>query len=99
FINLKELHTYANEDLWQEYSDIGIKPWSEKNLRKMATEAGIKDFYDKHYDWSSSYVHGNWGAVRDTVFTVCLNPLHRFHRIPFIPKLDMPSVLTDTAKI
>jgi hypothetical protein len=65
----------------------------------MATEAGIKDFYDKHYDWSSSYVHGNWGAVRDTVFTVCLNPLHRFHRIPFIPKLDMPSVLTDTAKI
>ncbi len=99
FISLKDLHTYSNEDLWQEYSNIRIKPWSEKNLRKMSEEAGVKDFYDKYYDWSSGYVHGNWGAVRDTVFTVCLNPLHRFHRIPFTPRMDMPSVLEDCAKI
>lgn len=99
FINLNDLHTYANEDLWQEYSDINLKPWSEKNLRAMATEAGIKDFYDKYYDWASAYVHGNWGAIRDTVFTVCLNPLHRFHRIPFIPRLSLQSALPDAAKI
>lgn len=99
FIDLNDLQRYANEDLWQEFSDINIKPWAEKNLRKMAEESGIKDFYDKHYDWSSSYIHGNWGAIRDTVFTVCLNPLHRYHRIPFLPRIDLPSVQPDAAKI
>ncbi len=99
FINLQDLHTYSNEDMWQEFSDIGISTWTDKNLRKMAEDAGIKDFYDKYYDWSSGYVHGNWSAIRDTIFTICLNPLHRYHRIPFVPKFDMPSVLPDIAKI
>lgn len=99
FVNLNDLQLYANEDLWQEYSNISIKPWSEKNLRKMSEECGVKDFYDKYYDWASGYIHGNWGAIRDTVFTVCLNPLHRYHRIPLFPKLDMPSVQPDAAKI
>ncbi len=99
FVNLNDLFDYANEDLWQEFGDINIKPWSEKNLRKMAQESGVKEFYDKYYDWASGYVHGNWAAIRDSVFTVCLNPLHRYHRIPLIPKLDMPSVQMDAAKI
>jgi hypothetical protein len=45
------------------------------------------------------YVHGNWSAIRDTIFTTCLNPLHRFHRIPFVPRLDMPDVIPDIAKM
>jgi hypothetical protein len=98
FINLQDLHNYANEDMWQEFGDINIKSWTDKNLRQMAQQAGIKDFYDKHYDWSSGYVHGNWSAIRDTIFTTCLNPLHRFHRIPFVPRLDMPDVIPDIAK-
>ncbi len=99
FISLEDLHKYINEDMWQEYSDIEIKSWAGQNLRQMAQDAGIKDFYDKYYDLSSSYVHGNWGAIRDTVFTNCLNPLHRFHLIPHIPRIDMPSVLPDIVKI
>lgn len=98
FINLHDLHNYANEDMWQEFGDIDIKSWTDKNLRQMSQEAGIKDFYDKHYDWSSGYVHGNWSAIRDAIFTTCLNPLHRFHRIPFVPRLDMPDVIPDIAK-
>jgi hypothetical protein len=37
--------------------------------------------------------------VRDTVFTLCLNPLHRMHRIPFVPRLDMPSTIADACKL
>jgi hypothetical protein len=99
FINLQDLYTYSNEDMWQEFSDIGITTWTDKNLRRMAEEVGIKDIYDNYYDWSSGYVHGNWSAIRDTIFTICLNPLHRYHRIPFLPKFDMPSVLPDIVKI
>ena len=93
FISLDDLQRYANEDMWQEFTTISLKSWAERNVRKMAEEAGVKDTYDRYYDWSSGYVHGHWGAVRDSVFTVCLNPLHRYHRIPFVPRLDMPSVL------
>ncbi|MGI0813492.1 hypothetical protein ACRCPG_33505, partial [Pseudomonas aeruginosa] len=34
------------------------------------------------YGWASGFVHGQWGAMRDSNFTHCLNPLHRFHRVP-----------------
>jgi hypothetical protein len=99
FISLDDLHRYVNEDMWQEFMTISLKSWAERNLRKMAEEAGVKGTYDKYYDWSSGYVHGHWGAVRDSVFTVCVNPLHRYHRIPFVPRLDMPSVLPDSARM
>lgn len=99
FISLEDLERYASEDIWQEFININLKSWAEKNLRAMADEAGVKGFYDKYYDWSSGFVHGHWGAVRDTNFIVCLNPLHRHHRVLFIPRLDMPSVLPDAVKI
>jgi Family of unknown function (DUF5677) len=78
FISLDDLQRYANENIWQEFTAINLKSWAERNVRKMAEEAGVKGTYDKYYDWSSGYVHGHWGAVRDSVFTVCLNPLHRY---------------------
>lgn len=90
---------YAGEDIWQEFQDIDLKSWSNRNLRSMAEEAGVKGIYDKYYDWSSGYVHGNWASIRDTIFTTCANPLHRFHRIPFIPRIDMPTALPDAAKL
>ena len=99
FLDLRDLQSYINEDSYHEFADIKLQSWSDRNVRDMATEAGVKDFYDKYYDWSSGYVHGHWGAIRDTVFTICVNPLHRFHKIPFIMRLDMPSVLTDMGKI
>lgn len=99
FIDLEELHSYANEDYWQEFMDIELGAWSNKNLRTISQECGTKDVYDKYYDWSSAYAHSNWTAARDTVMTTCLNPLHRFHRIPWPPRLDMPTVLIDGSKL
>lgn len=99
FININDLEQYINEDMWQEHVNINLKSWSDRSLRKIAEEGGTKDLYDKYFDWASGFVHAHWGAVRDTVFATCLNPLHRYHRIPFAPRLDMPSVLPDAAKI
>jgi hypothetical protein len=65
----------------------------------MSEEAGVKPVYDKYYVWPSGYVHGHWGAVRDTVFDLCLNPLHRYHRIPSPPRRDMGSVAGDAIKL
>jgi Family of unknown function (DUF5677) len=98
FINLKELENLANEDMWLEFQNISLGSWANSDLRKMATEAGCKDVYDKFYGWSSSFAHGHWVSVRDTVFATCMNPLHRLHRIPAPPRI-MPSMLSDACSL
>lgn len=99
FIDLSLLDRLANEDMWLELQDIKLGHWADLDLRKMSQEGGVKEVYDKHYDWASGYAHGHWVCVRDTVFTTCLNPLHRFHRIPAPPNYNMPSILSDTCRL
>ncbi|SNR84691.1 hypothetical protein SAMN05880556_10195 [Azospirillum sp. RU38E] len=95
YIDLDEIEMFANEDIWQEFTSIELGNWAGMDLRKMSEEAGLIDVYDKYYGWPSGYVHGQWGALRDTVFDLCLNPLHRYHRIPSLPKRLMGSVAID----
>lgn len=97
-IDMDRLEALANEDAWHETKDIIVGNWAKLNLRTMSEEAGIKDVYDSYYDWTSGFVHGHWGAVRDSSFTICMNPLHRLHRVP-APGNPMPSVLSDCCKI
>jgi hypothetical protein len=98
FVSLQNLHDLANEDGWMEFQNVDLGSWEDMNLRQMATECGIKDLYDKFYTWPSGFAHGQWAAVRDSVFATCLNPLHRFHRVPSPPNV-LPSVLFDICKL
>lgn len=82
FIDEQTLHAIANEDIWQEFLSIDVGHWAKSNLRQLALECGAKELYDRYYDWSSAFIHAAWGAVRDTNFVTCHNPLHRLHRIP-----------------
>ena len=66
FVDEAAIHAIANEDVWQEFLNIDVGHWANSNLRKLATECGAKDIYDRYYDWSSGFMHGNWAAVRDT---------------------------------
>ncbi len=97
--SVQVLEQLSNEDMWQELVDIELGHWAGSDLRRISEEAGVKPIYDKYYGWPSGYVHGHWGAVRDTVFGQCLNPLHRYHRVPSPPRLDMGSVGQDSIKL
>lgn len=55
--------------------------------------------YDAFYDITSGHVHGQWSSVRDTTMTNCLNPLHRFHRVPTVHHSTAPSVLNDVRRL
>jgi len=95
-VDVRTLEQLANEDMWQEFVSIDVGQWADLTVRKMADEAGVKDVYDAYYVWPSGFVHGHWGAVRDSVFDICTNPLHRFHRIPrLMMRLDMQDVCFD----
>lgn len=82
FIDKELLELLADEDMWKEFVNINLGNWDKSNLRQMSTNAGVKDIYDSYYGWSSAFIHGQWGAIRDSVYETCGNPLHRLHRIP-----------------
>jgi len=99
FYDVEELQRLANEDIWQEYLDIDLGHWTKGNLRWMAAECGEKDLYDRFYGWSSGFVHAQWGAVRDTDFVTCHNPLHRLHRIPRLISRRQESIEADAMEL
>ena len=99
FIDEGAIHVIANEDVWQEFLNIDVGHWANSILRKLATDCGAKETYDRYYDLSSSFIHGNWAAVRDTNFVTCHNALHRLHRIPRIAHRTLPSVEPDCVEL
>lgn len=99
FIEKGMLEMLANEDFFQEYLEIDLGHWCGKDLRKMSEDSGTKDDYDRFYGWASGYVHGQWGALRDTGLTHCMNPLHRFHRVPLPWHRMMSDSLSDAVGV
>ena len=95
----EHLERLANADGWDEFQTIKLGTWGELNLRQMSIESNTKELYDQLYDWTSSVVHGSWGAVRDAVFDDCLNPLHRFHLLPRLTRKESPAVLGDAIRV
>jgi len=91
YLNIETINQLANEDYWEEFLSINLGHWEKSNLRTLSEASGRKAIYDKYYGWPSTFTHAHWGAVRETVFSVCGNPLHRLHRIT----LDKPRTLRD----
>jgi hypothetical protein len=74
------LRRLANEDRWLEFVPIDLGHWAAADLRKLSEESGAKSDYDRLYPWTSAFTHGNWPAVRNSCFDLCINPVHRLHR-------------------
>jgi hypothetical protein len=85
--------------VWHEFVNVNLGHWANLNVRDLAIEGGTKDVYDSYYDWTSHYSHGQWGAVRDSNFVTCHNPLHRLHRIPRPFHRLLPTVVPDAVKL
>ncbi len=82
YLSIENIDQIAKEDIWEELLIINIGSWSGLDLRHLSEQAGLKDIYDKYYSWTSGYVHGTWGPIRESCFVTCGNPLHRLHRYP-----------------
>lgn len=94
-VKIDKMEDIANEDKWLEFVPINLGHWESANLRKMSEEIGLKETYDKFYNYTSGFIHANWGGIRESVFEKCLNPLHRFHNIPTATNLSFLSNVTD----
>lgn len=95
YVDFEVLSEIANEDMWEEFLPIELGHWEKSNLRTLSIKAGVKDVYDNYYIWTSNFSHGHWASIRDSVFDICGNPLHRLDRIPRKVVKALPDVLPD----
>ncbi len=98
-VSLEEMDNLANEDKWVEFIPINLGHWDSANLRTMSEEVKLKNLYDKFYNYTSGFMHGSWGAVRESAYQKCINPLHRYHRVPTYDLPLMPSIQDDAMEI
>lgn len=65
-----------------ELLDIELGHWTKKDARKLAGSVNMERFYRLVYSPASSDLHGSWFSLKHSSFVRCIEPLHRFHRIP-----------------
>ena len=65
-----------------ELIDIDLDNWTKKSARELAIAAEMEQFYRLVYDPTSSDVHGTWVSLKHSNLSRCIQPLHRFHRLP-----------------
>ena len=70
----------SDEEIADELVNVRLKNFED--LRKLATDAGMKDEYVLYYQPDSTVVHGHWPALRRYYLSSCLEPLHRLHLQP-----------------
>ena len=67
----------------EEFIDVNLDSnFAGVSVRKMAVDCGLEDLYSYVYQGASSVTHGEWDPIDDQMMTRCLNPLHRWHRLP-----------------
>ncbi len=79
-----ELREFIDSDSDEEITDelVNVRLKNFEDLRKVATDANMKDDYVLHYQPDSVIVHGHWPALRRYYLQTCQEPLHRWHLQP-----------------
>lgn len=80
-------------------TEVNVGSWSGLTVREMAEEAGCLDLYRYAYLPFSAATHSMWHHTSRLNLEICENPLHRYHKVPVDPDLDIdPDYLYRAAK-
>lgn len=67
---------------YPELIEIELGHWAKKDARQLAASVGMERFYRLVYSPASSDLHGTWMSLKHSSLCRCVEPLHRFHRLP-----------------
>lgn len=103
-----ELEERINSEIFEELLPIELGSVFEgTDMRKMAYEVKLEDLYRLVYSPTSAELHGEWVSLKEHNLTLCVNPLHGFHRLPKLQSdgwlstgiiLRAASILSDTVE-
>ena len=81
------LERWINSQQYGFLTDVNLGSWAEINQRKMAEEVGETNFYNYCYTSYSAGVHSMWHHIGVYNLEQCMNPLHRYHKVPVVLEL------------
>ena len=93
---IDQLTSHLGGGFSPELIDINLGDWKDVSARDMAKECNLMEIYRIIYDPTSSDIHGTWTSIKNTNLTYCVNPLHRYHRLP---QLDYPPIFIQPVQI
>lgn len=74
------LKLLTNEFRSEEFIPISYSNFDEKPFRNKFIDVDEKNLYDTLYNYDTSFTHGNWGSIIESVLLLCDNSLHNYHR-------------------
>jgi hypothetical protein len=96
---IKALNSWADSQRYPFLTEVDIGSWSGLTTREMSEQAGCLDFYRYVYMPFSASVHSMWHHIGRFNLEICTNPLHRAHKLPTVPDLEIhPYYLNLAAK-
>lgn len=75
---------WLNAQLAEWAIEVNVGSWSGKSTRDMAKEADCESLYKFAYVPFSGVAHNMWQHVGIYNAETCVNPLHKYHRLPRI---------------
>jgi hypothetical protein len=79
----EDLEERINSEIFEEFLPIELGSVFEgTDMRKMAYDVKLEDLYRLVYSPTSAELHGEWVSLKEHNLTLCVNPLHRYHRLP-----------------
>ncbi|MBR9917497.1 hypothetical protein GYB29_07415 [bacterium] len=81
---IKAQESWINQQRFTFLTEVDLGNWSKLGVYEMAVESGCKDLYNYAYTPFSTASHSMWNHIAKYNLDECINPLHRFHRIPAI---------------
>jgi hypothetical protein len=75
----------SDEEIWDELVNVRLKNFED--LRRLATDVGMKTEYVLQYQPHSTVIHGHWPSLRLYNLVKCQEPMHRDH---LQPTFDLP---------
>jgi len=78
--------SWINSQRYTFLTEINLGSWSTLSTRQMAEEANCIDFYNYVYQPFSSATHNTWNHIGKYNVNISDNILHKFLRVPFVPK-------------
>lgn len=73
---------WVNSQIMTDVLPVNVGSWIKKTTREMAQESDCMQIYNLSYTPMSSVIHGMWNTIAKVNLNFCINPLHRFHRLP-----------------
>ncbi len=90
----------VNEMKLEEFVNIDLRYFDKKNIKDKSNEVDESELYGLSYEYDTNFVHGLWGAIRESTMLQCEEASHQFHLMPDLDfELNLPDVSFDMLEV